>query len=121
MEPLSGQRAAARARYVLRPKLRRSRSEFKRAKKPVASQERPSTLWVSCRSVGWTNLAGLAQDVGLGVSDGLVGEEGEVVTDGLGVDEAHGFLVAGLAEEALAGPEHDRVDHQPQLVDEVVL
>jgi hypothetical protein len=57
----------------------------------------------------------------LGVSDGLVGKEGEVVTDGSGADEAHGFLVADLAEEALAGPEHDRVDHQPQLVDEVVL
>ena len=57
----------------------------------------------------------------LGVPDGLVGEDGDAVTDGLGVDEAHGFLVAGLAEEALAGPEHDREDLQPQLVDEVVL
>jgi len=35
--------------------------------------------------------------------------------------ELHGLLVAGSAEEALAGPEHDRVDHQSQLVDEVVL
>jgi hypothetical protein len=34
----------------------------------------------------------------LGVSDGLVGEDGDAVTDGLRVDEAHGFLVAGLAE-----------------------
>jgi hypothetical protein len=42
-----------------------------------------------------------------GVSDALVGEEGDAVTDGLRVDEAHGLLVAGLAEEALAGPEHD--------------
>jgi hypothetical protein len=25
----------------------------------------------------------------------------------------NGLLVAGLAEEALAGPEHDWVDHQP--------
>jgi len=57
----------------------------------------------------------------LGVSDELVGKEGEAVTDDLGVDEAQGFLVAGLAEQALAGPEHDRVDEQPQLVDEVVL
>src|SRR3989442_5295247 len=57
----------------------------------------------------------------LGVSDGLVGEVGDVAIDGLGVDKAHGFLVAGLAEEALAGPEHDREDLQPQLVDEVVL
>jgi hypothetical protein len=32
-----------------------------------------------------------------------------------------GFLVARLAEEALAGAEHDREDLQPQLVDEVVL
>jgi hypothetical protein len=31
------------------------------------------------------------------------------------------FLVAGLAEEALAGPEHNREDLQPQFVDEVVL
>ena len=37
------------------------------------------------------------------------------------VDEAHRLLVAGLAEEAPAGPEHDREDHQPQLVDEVML
>jgi hypothetical protein len=50
---------------------------------------------------------------GLGVSDELVGEEGEAVTDGLDIDEAHGFLVAGLAEEALAVPERDRVDEQP--------
>jgi hypothetical protein len=49
----------------------------------------------------------------LGVSEGLVGEVGDVAIDGLGVDEAHGFLVAGLAEEALAGAEHDRVDLQP--------
>jgi hypothetical protein len=45
--------------------------------------------------------------------DDLVGEEGEAVTDGPGVDEAHALLVAGLVEEALAGPERDRVDHQP--------
>ena len=57
----------------------------------------------------------------LGVSDGLVGEVGEVVIDGAGFDQAQGFLVAGFAEEPLAGAEHDRVDHQPQLVDEVVL
>src|SRR4029453_723837 len=57
----------------------------------------------------------------LGVSDGLVGEEGEAVTDGLDIDEAHGLLVAGLAEEALARPEHDREDDQPELVDQVVL
>jgi hypothetical protein len=55
------------------------------------------------------------------VSDGLVGEDGDAVTEGLGVEEAHGFRVAGLAEEARAGAEHDREDLQPQLVDEVVL
>ena len=43
----------------------------------------------------------------------LVGEEGEAVTDGPGVEEAHALLVAGLLEEALAGPERDWVDHQP--------
>ena len=37
------------------------------------------------------------------------------------LDEAHGFLVGGLAEEALASTEHDREYDQPQLVDEVVL
>ena len=53
--------------------------------------------------------------------DEAVGEVGEALTDGLGVEEAHGLLVAGLAEEALAGTEHDREDDQPQLVDQVVL
>src|SRR5262249_57759020 len=57
----------------------------------------------------------------LGVSDALVGEERDVALDGPDVDEAHGFLVAGPAEEALAGPEHDREDLQPQLIDQVVL
>src|SRR3954451_6108747 len=52
--------------------------------------------------------------------DELVGEKGEAATDRLRIDEAHGLLVAGLAEEALAGPEHDREDDQPQLVDQVV-
>jgi hypothetical protein len=37
------------------------------------------------------------------------------------LEEAHGLRVAGLAEEAPAVPEHERVDDQPQLVDEVVL
>ena len=57
----------------------------------------------------------------LGVSDGLVDEMGELVIERPAACEAHRLLVAGLAEEALAGPEHDRVDHQPQLVDQVVL
>jgi hypothetical protein len=39
----------------------------------------------------------------------------------LRVHEAQRFLVAGLAEEALAGTEHDGKDLQPQLVDEVML
>jgi hypothetical protein len=51
----------------------------------------------------------------------LVGEVGDAALEGLGVEEAHGFLVAGLAEQALAGPEGDREDLQPQLVDQVVL
>jgi hypothetical protein len=57
----------------------------------------------------------------LGLPDELVGEEGEAVPDDLCIDEAHGFLVAGLTEEAFARPEHDREDDQPQLVDQVVL
>jgi hemoglobin len=47
----------------------------------------------------------------LGVSDEFVGEDRDPVTDGLCVDEAHGLLVAGLAEEARAGTEDDGVDH----------
>src|SRR5207249_668546 len=57
----------------------------------------------------------------LGVSDGLVGEKGQAVTDGAGVDELHVFVAADLAEKARASTEHERVDHHPQLVDEVVL
>jgi hypothetical protein len=41
----------------------------------------------------------------LGLPDELVGEVREPVTDGPGVQEAHGLLVAGLPEEPLAGPE----------------
>jgi hypothetical protein len=57
----------------------------------------------------------------LGLMDELVSEVSEALTDGPGVEEPHGFLVAGLAEEALAGTEHDRENHQPQLVDQAVL
>src|SRR5438876_5010302 len=57
----------------------------------------------------------------LGVPDRLVGEVGDAALEGLGVEEAHGFLVAGLAGQALAGPEGDREDLQPQLVDQVML
>ena len=48
----------------------------------------------------------------LGVPDNGVGEEDEALTDGPGAEGANGLLVAGLAEEALARPEHKRVDHQ---------
>src|SRR5438045_2408045 len=57
----------------------------------------------------------------LGLADDLVGEVGQPVTDGPGVEEAYGFLVARLAEEPLAGPQDDGVDHQPELVDQGVL
>ena len=58
-------------------------------------------------------LSPVARRSPLGLADDLVGEEGEAVTDGPGVQEAHALLVAGLLEEALAGPERDWVDHQP--------
>jgi hypothetical protein len=45
----------------------------------------------------------------LGLPDERVGEEDEIASDGL------------VADEAPAGPEHDWLDHQPQLVGEVVL
>ena len=51
----------------------------------------------------------------------LVGQGGDARPDGHGVDQAHRLLVAGLAEQPLAGAEHDREDEQPQLVDQVVL
>src|SRR5262249_17334984 len=57
----------------------------------------------------------------LGLEDELIGEQDDPVTERLGVDESHGFLVAGVAEEACAGSKHDRKDLQPQLVDEVVI
>src|SRR5262245_24383551 len=77
---------------------------------PAIRGERPRGL----RSAGAVRFT-------LCVSDGPVGEEGDAALDGPGVEEAHGFLVASLAEQALPGPEHDREDLQPQLVDEVVL
>src|SRR5687768_3767398 len=80
-------------------------------------------LWAQ---VGWTHHQGGPDElchclVSRGVPDGLVGEDCDAVTECLVVDEAHGFLVAGLAEEAFASPEHDWEDLQPQLVDEIVL
>jgi hypothetical protein len=65
--------------------------------------------------------ASVLSDVSLGPSHDLVGEEGEAVTDGPGVEEAHRLDVAGLPKQALAGTEHDREDDQPQLVDQAVL
>src|SRR5271154_2525365 len=53
--------------------------------------------------------------------DELVSEEGHAVIDGLVVEQAHGLRVVGLAEQALAGPKHDREDLQSQLVDQVGL
>src|SRR5438270_13468472 len=55
------------------------------------------------------------------VPDDFVRDVGDAVTECLDVEETQGLLVAGLAEEARAGPEHDRENLQPQLVDEVVL
>ena len=66
----------------------------------------------------WERRAVLAPSGGV---DELVSEEGEAVTDGPGIDQAQGFLVARLAEQALAVPEHDREHDEPQLVDQVVL
>jgi hypothetical protein len=52
----------------------------------------------------------------------LVGEAGDAALEGQqDVEEAHGFLVAGLAEQALAGPGGDWEDLRPQLVGQVVL
>src|SRR5947209_19375922 len=74
----------------------------------------------------WSYLApiceyGMLVLAGAGLPDELISEEGEAAADRLGVDEPHGFLLAALAEEALAGPEHDREDDQPHLVDQVVV
>ena len=70
---------------------------------------------------GYPGVGGWCRQRPLRASDELVGEVGDTLAECLAVDEAHGFLVARLAEEALAGPEHDREDLQSQLVDEVVL
>jgi hypothetical protein len=44
------------------------------------------------------------------VSDALVDEIGEALTDCSAADETHGHLVASLTEEALASPQHNRID-----------
>src|SRR6476660_6036987 len=54
-------------------------------------------------------------------SDSLVGEGRRIAVKGPDVDEAHRLLAGGLAEEAVAGAQHDREDLQPQLIDEIVL
>ena len=51
----------------------------------------------------------------------LVGHVDEAVTGGPAAGEADRLLAARLAEQALAGPDHDGEDEQPQLVHEVVL
>lgn len=57
----------------------------------------------------------------LAVSNRLVCQNGDSVAQGTGLNEAHGFGVAGLAEKALAASEHNREELQTQLVDEIVL
>jgi hypothetical protein len=56
----------------------------------------------------------------LGVSDALVGEDGEAVIDGSAVEEGWA-PVAGLAEETALRLVPHREDVQSQLVDQVVL
>jgi hypothetical protein len=51
----------------------------------------------------------------------LVGHVDETVTGGPAAGEADRLLGARPAEQALAGPDHDGEDEQPQLVHEVVL
>jgi hypothetical protein len=83
-------------------------------------RERPS----GCAITAWPRLSGVAMTALLlwsGVPHDLVGDEREAVADGARADEAHRLLVARLAEEALAGPEHDGEDDQPHFVDQVVL
>jgi hypothetical protein len=55
------------------------------------------------------------------LSDDLVREDGEAITDRPRAEEAQGLPVTGLAEETLALPERDREDDEAKLVDRVVL
>src|SRR3954447_15366838 len=57
----------------------------------------------------------------LRVSDGLVGEDGDAMTDGVRGEQPQRLLVCSRAEEPLPGAEYDREDLQAQLVDEVVV
>src|SRR6476659_8275315 len=87
----------------------------------------PHTSWRSrpariCpREAGAAYSAAPASLTRLGVPNGLVGKEEDVVLDDLGVEKAHGLLGTRWAEEAFARSEHDREDLQPELVDQVVL
>src|SRR5580692_3458799 len=52
----------------------------------------------------------------------LIGEDHDAIwTDGCGVEEAERGGRSAISEQALAGAEHDWEDHQPVLVDELVL
>src|SRR5205823_97784 len=62
-----------------------------------------------------------AGDTGSGGRRRGVGEDQHAVADGLRIDQTELLLLAWVAEQALAGAEDDREDHQPQLVDEVEL
>src|SRR4051812_13347301 len=55
------------------------------------------------------------------VANRSVDQQRDPVADGPRVDELQALLVARLAEQALALPEHDREHHEAQLVDEVLL
>src|SRR5215831_508145 len=89
-----------------KPRLRPGSATTCRAARPRLRRG-PAAGWLS----GWRH-AGPVRRL-LGVPDELVGEQGKAVTNGPGMDEAHGFLIADPGEEALASPEGDGVDHQP--------
>src|SRR5215211_9113235 len=55
------------------------------------------------------------------LSDRLVDHDRDAVADDLVIAEPQRLLVARLAEEALAGAQHDGEHHQPNFVDEVEL
>src|SRR4051794_30425464 len=57
----------------------------------------------------------------LAVAGALVDQDLHAVADRLRLGETERFLVARLAEEPLARPQHNREHHQPQLVHEIVL
>ena len=99
-------------------KIRRRDAFTEREDALEAAGQSEQLLWT--KRFAWKGALSRGLPVGT-LPDELVGEEDEAVTNGLGIDEAHGLLVAGLAEEALAGPEHDWEDDQPQLVDQVML